>query len=923
MNTAAAVHRHTPTLQAFDARGLLVRELAYLRHPDDPQLTCLVTRHQHDLRGFALRSADPRLHGLGLWNVAWDTDLAGQVLCSRSLDAGVSLVLNDAARRPAWQTSHVRLRDDDSEDFAEAMTRTWTYESPDLRARPLTIGEQVAGDRARIVERFVYATVTPAEQALNLAGQCVQHFDPAGVLMTDAIALAGVVQSSSRFLLDHADDPGSEADWQEGTLPASPAHTSLSDVDATGALLSHTDAAGHRQCLAYDIAGQVHRRWLGVKGSAQAVVADALGYDAVGNLLHETHGNGVRVDYRYEAQTSRLVSIRVERPAAHPLGGALLQDLRHEYDPVGNVTRIIDEAQTPSFWRNQRVLPESLYRYDSLYRLVEASGREMATARWSGGQPSTAPVPLDDVTHTRYTRSYRYDDGGNLTQIRHASPAAANSHTVGITVSDRSNRALPDSLAAHPGEVDALFTAAGAQRSLQPGQALGWTARAELRSVASGGEHYRYDARSQRVLKRGADAGQRVLYLPGLELRTRDDEDLHVIHLLDPGRTQVRLLHWQSGKPDGIDSDQLRYGYTTLTGSCGLELDGHGALISREEYYPFGGTSVWAARNAVEADYKTLRYSGKERDATGLCYFGYRYYQPWVGRWLSADPAGAVDGLNLYAMVGNNPLGFFDADGLMMRSVAWSEPPTFVLAEGLMQFSSLERHQVVEALNMARHTLHKATESTPPDDEMEVWFGPEHRQVTADVMQRWNRLEALVTVYSSPYPGYEKFRRISAPGGDNIAQVPPAFDGSIEIADGFFDASTPFSLRIETMIHELSHLNRVPKVNVVGPGTQDFFYLQDVDPGGDSNRIVGWGLLEGKDVVDQVGLFNEVARFHQLAVVGASTSAMSYTVRQVPYVMSPDESRMQFHANPLLRARVAARNADSVAYGAMAVTARR
>nr|WP_254867002.1 RHS repeat-associated core domain-containing protein [Salmonella enterica] len=29
-----------------------------------------------------------------------------------------------------------------------------------------------------------------------------------------------------------------------------------------------------------------------------------------------------------------------------------------------------------------------------------------------------------------------------------------------------------------------------------------------------------------------------------------------------------------------------------------------------------------------------------------MYYYGYRYYQPWAGRWTSADPAGAVDGLN-------------------------------------------------------------------------------------------------------------------------------------------------------------------------------------------------------------------------------------------------------------------------------------
>ena len=66
----------------------------------------------------------------------------------------------------------------------------------------------------------------------------------------------------------------------------------------------------------------------------------------------------------------------------------------------------------------------------------------------------------------------------------------------------------------------------------------------------------------------------------------------------------------------------------------------------------------------MEANYKIVRYSGKERDATGLYYYGYRYYQPWAGRWLSADPAGTVDGLNLFRMVRNNPVTLYDENGL-------------------------------------------------------------------------------------------------------------------------------------------------------------------------------------------------------------------------------------------------------------------
>ncbi|SUB98548.1 Uncharacterized conserved protein [Proteus penneri] len=46
-----------------------------------------------------------------------------------------------------------------------------------------------------------------------------------------------------------------------------------------------------------------------------------------------------------------------------------------------------------------------------------------------------------------------------------------------------------------------------------------------------------------------------------------------------------------------------------------------------------------------------------------MYYYGYRYYQPWIGRWLSADPAGTIDGLNLYRMVRNNPVTLHDPDG--------------------------------------------------------------------------------------------------------------------------------------------------------------------------------------------------------------------------------------------------------------------
>jgi RHS repeat-associated protein len=50
-------------------------------------------------------------------------------------------------------------------------------------------------------------------------------------------------------------------------------------------------------------------------------------------------------------------------------------------------------------------------------------------------------------------------------------------------------------------------------------------------------------------------------------------------------------------------------------------------------------------------------------DSSGLSYYGARYLASWLTRWISPDAAGAVDGLNLYVYVGNNPLKYIDPTG--------------------------------------------------------------------------------------------------------------------------------------------------------------------------------------------------------------------------------------------------------------------
>ncbi|MEM8247381.1 RHS repeat protein, partial [Morganella morganii] len=472
--------------------------------------------------------------------------------------------------------------DKGQDNCSKAVTQTFRYEGADSAGRLLSITEQTAGQNAQVTERFMYAGNSEAEKAKNLAGICTHHYDPAGLMQTDSIALTGVPLSITRQLLKDADKPVSWPESNPQTLLSAEKYTTQTIADATGAVLNTTDAAGHQQKVTYDIAGLLNTSRVTVKGGAEKIIIKSVTYSAAGQKLCEEHGNGVVTTYTYEPQTQRLIAVKTE----HPARKKIFQDLRYEYDPVGNVLCVTNSAEETRFWHNQKVVPENRYTYDTLYQLVSATGREMANA---GQQRSSLPdiSPFDKASYANYTRNYIYDRAGNMTQIRHSAPKTGNNHTTDITVSQRSNRAVLKTLADTSEKVEDLFTPGGQQTQLQPGQTLSWTARGELQQVtpvvrngaAGDRESYRYDAGSQRILKTTVqETGsrtqtQQVIYLPGLELY-RGKENYQVICAGVAGRAQVRLLHWPDGK-----KDHQRFSYDNLIGSSGLETDGDGNLL--------------------------------------------------------------------------------------------------------------------------------------------------------------------------------------------------------------------------------------------------------------------------------------------------------------------------------------------------------
>ena len=90
-------------------------------------------------------------------------------------------------------------------------------------------------------------------------------------------------------------------------------------------------------------------------------------------------------------------------------------------------------------------------------------------------------------------------------------------------------------------------------------------------------------------------------------------------------------------------------------------MDASGNIVAKYEYSPFGKI---VAQSGSYAETNPFRFSSEYHDdETALVYYNYRYYNTTLGRWLSRDPIEEEGGYNLYGMVDNNPIVFWDENG--------------------------------------------------------------------------------------------------------------------------------------------------------------------------------------------------------------------------------------------------------------------
>jgi RHS repeat-associated protein len=165
--------------------------------------------------------------------------------------------------------------------------------------------------------------------------------------------------------------------------------------------------------------------------------------------------------------------------------------------------------------------------------------------------------------------------------------------------------------------------------------------------------NFTYDYQDRRI--------QKVVATNGVAISTNQFvyDGWNLVAELQPGNTLVRGYMWGSDLSGtmqgagGVGGLLAVCQYGTATTNCFVAFDGNGnvmalvdsvdgAVVANYEYGPFGEpirmTGAMGKNNP-------FRFSTKyDDDESDLLYYGYRYYKPSTGTWLSRDPLNAVIG---------------------------------------------------------------------------------------------------------------------------------------------------------------------------------------------------------------------------------------------------------------------------------------
>ncbi|NPU84134.1 MAG: RHS repeat-associated core domain-containing protein [Syntrophaceae bacterium] len=394
-------------------------------------------------------------------------------------------------------------------------------------------------------------------------------------------------------------------------------------------------------------------------------------YESTGKIGQIDHANGAATRHTFGPRSTRLYGIVTTS------AGQDLQNLGYRYTRAADLYQIKDYLGDVTY----------TYTYDGLHRLK--------------GETNTGSHPAN---------TFDYDAIGNITR----KTLGDNSYVYSYAYPQKH---AVSSIAVNGGEPNAFSY--DANGNMTEGADFTDTSAVGARSVV-----YNMDNMPGRITytKGGNTAVTEFLY-DGAGLRAKKTGGGSATYYVHPGYevkngVVTKYITAADMKIAQIRGAETAYYHRDHLNSSTVMTDETGARLESTEYAPYGTIRSYTGSRSV-TDY---RYTGKELDMeTGLYYYGARYYDPMIGRFITPDPAlslyipapndnrrlpnGGVFNpvtLNPYAYANNNPMKYVDPDGLwttpvhLGQTINWLKKDDFVRS-----YLNLGRIERVAAANAA------------------------------------------------------------------------------------------------------------------------------------------------------------------------------------------------------------------------------
>lgn len=286
------------------------------------------------------------------------------------------------------------------------------------------------------------------------------------------------------------------------------------------------------------------------------------------------------------------------------------------YDPLGNILQVQKEAQQGSV--------ACSFSYNALSQLTSEKGC--------------------------FTHSYSYDSLGNHTAIDKTSSVIAPFNTLSSIQSIGCTYDLRGRLSKKKFSKDTWEFSYNA---------LGWMTRVKKNNEE---KQFLYDGLGRRIIQQQTKDGRTVfeffLYF--------NEEEIGL--LTSQGKIkQLKVPGLENSIAIELEKEVYAPLYDAQNNIICLVDPQSREVVESYEYSVFGEERVYNQESdLVDHSLKgnPWRFSGKRKDDIScLIFFGVRDYDPLLKKWTTPDPAGAIDGPNVYTYTKNNPLKYQDTLG--------------------------------------------------------------------------------------------------------------------------------------------------------------------------------------------------------------------------------------------------------------------